>query len=151
MKIKLERQNNAVHFLATSEDGSVVNMDGSEAVGGQHRGIRPMQLLIAAMGGCSGIDIVAILNKQRQEIAEFSMEIDAESAPVEHHTVWRTIHAQVVLKGSIEPQKAIMAANLSFGKYCSVAKLLEEHATITFSIELNGEIIITNSIAEMND
>ena len=148
MKINLTRANNAVHFVAKNEFGNEVHMDGSETLGGQNLGIRPMQLLIAAMGGCSGIDIVAILKKQRQEIEEFSMEIDAENASVDHYSVWRTIHVLVTLTGNIEPEKAISAANLSFGKYCSVSKLLETHATITFSIKLNGTVIAQNFTAQ---
>ena len=65
MKIKLNRLDNAFHFEASNEDGKTVQIDAAEDIGGHNKGVRPMQLLIMGLGGCSGIDVINILKKQK--------------------------------------------------------------------------------------
>ena len=66
MRIVLERIDDAFHFEAKNEDGKIVDIDGAPAIGGHNMGVRPMQLLIMGLGGCSAIDVVLILQKQKQ-------------------------------------------------------------------------------------
>ena len=76
MKIQIERLNNAVHLRATNEDGAALEMDGSPTVGGENKGFRPMQMLLAALGGCSTIDIMNILKKQRKSVDDISIIVE---------------------------------------------------------------------------
>ncbi len=134
----LKRIDDAFNFEATAEDGNTVLMDGSKAIGGNEKGIRPMQMLIAAIGGCSAIDIVMILKKQKQEISSFEMEINGERESSKEPSLWQDIHIDFILKGNIDAEKAQRAIELSMDKYCSVSKTLEAAgAKITYSLKLN--------------
>lgn len=136
VKVTLERANDAFHFRAQNEDRHVIDLDASPAIGGQDKGFRPMQLLLAAVGSCSAIDIVSILKKQKQEIMSFNIEVDADRQDVEEHSVYKTIHLHFILGGQIDRDKAERAVRLSIDKYCSVAKALEATSTITYSITI---------------
>jgi putative redox protein len=142
MHIDLIRRNNAVHFEATTSEGNSIHFDGSPEIGGEGLGVRPMQSLLMALGGCSGIDVVMILQKQKQEITSFQMGIDGEREQGKDPALWKTIHVEYKLEGPIAPEKAKRAVELSMEKYCSVAKTLEANATITWTVLLNGEPVL---------
>jgi len=113
-------------------------MDSSPETGGQNFGIRPMQMLLMGLGGCSGIDIVSILKKQRQTVEDFSMTIDGEREKGKEPSLWETIHVVIHLKGDIDPDKAKKACELSMDKYCSVAATLRPgHTRITWEVKIN--------------
>ena len=76
MKISLKRLDDAFHFEAKNEDGRTVYMDAAEKIGGHNQGVRPTQLLLMALAGCSGIDIINILKKQQQQIDDFQVEVE---------------------------------------------------------------------------
>ena len=131
MKIVLERKNDAVHFEAKNEDGITVNIDGSPEIGGQNLGVRPMQLLLMGLGGCSGIDLKIIL--RREPITDIKITIDAERQKDVEPSLFEKIHVHFDLFGALNPKKVERAVSLSMDKYCSVAKTLEKTATITYS------------------
>ena len=138
MKMHLKRIDDAFNFQATAENGNTVLMDGSKEIGGNEKGIGPMQMLIAAIGGCSAIDIVMILKKQKQEITSFEMEINGERELNKEPSLWQDIHIDFILKGNIDADKAQRAIELSMDKYCSVSKTLEAAgAKITYALKLN--------------
>lgn len=139
MQIKLNRVDKDFNFEATNEDGNSILIDGAVSIGGHNKGMRPMQLLLAAIGGCSAIDIVSILRKQKQEIESFDIEVDGDREPVgvEGYSLFKTIVVHFILKGNIDADKAERAVKLSMEKYCSVSKTLEPTATITYKITLN--------------
>ncbi len=137
MRIELVRKNDQVHFEARNEEGIVIQIDGSPAIGGQNLGVRPMQMLLMALGGCSGIDTVSILKKQRQEIESFEISIDGEREQGKEPALFETIHVIFKLKGKIDIDKAQKAVSLSMDKYCSVAKTLEKTARITYEVQVN--------------
>ncbi|MGL4597436.1 MAG: OsmC family protein [Bacteroidia bacterium] len=141
MHIELKRINHAVHFEASNSEGNTINFDGSPEIGGEGKGVRPMQSLLMALGGCSGIDVVLILQKQKQTITDFRMGIDGEREQGVDPALWKDIQVVYHLAGQIDSSKAIRAVQLSMDKYCSVAKTLEVAATITWSVILNGEKI----------
>lgn len=141
MKIRLSRLNDAVHFQAVNEDGVAVQMDGAPAIGGEGNGARPMELLIMALGGCSGIDISLILKKQRLTMSHFDVEIDAEREQGKEPALFENIHAKFIVEGEIPVEKMNRAVELSMTKYCSVAKTLEKSANITYEVWLNNEKI----------
>lgn len=138
MRINIKRTDDDFLMEATNDTGNTVLMDGSESIGGHHKGMRPMQLLLTAVGGCSAIDIISILKKQRQKIESFEVEVDGDSVKVEDHSVYKTIVVHFKLRGEIDPEKAEKAAQLSFTKYCSVSKALEFSSDITFKVTVNG-------------
>ncbi|MEO6883073.1 MAG: OsmC family protein [Bacteroidia bacterium] len=137
MKIELKHMNDAFHFEAVNEMGNVVQIDSSTESGGQPKGAGPMQLLLMGLGGCSGIDVVMILKKQKQEITDFRISINADREKEKDHSFWKNIHIHFKLKGNIELGKAKRAADLSIEKYCSVAKMLEKTSKITYSVSVN--------------
>lgn len=137
MQIKINRIDNDYLMEAVNENGNTLLMDGSEAIGGHNKGMRPTQLLLSAVGGCSAIDIISILKKQKQEISAFEIVVDGTKESVEEYSLFRKIHIQYRLKGTIDKDKAERAAKLSMEKYCSVSKTLEPTAKITYSVHIN--------------
>jgi putative redox protein len=141
MKIKVTREGAPYHFVATGTKGHLVHMDEPPEAGGTGKGASPMQMLIMAMGGCSGIDIVMILEKQRQRVDSFDMEIEAERPPDTVGQPYHKIHAHYVLTGDIDPAKAQRAVKLSVDKYCGVSNTLRASASITATVSVNGETL----------
>lgn len=136
MKIQLKRKNDAVLMEATNESGNTLLLDGSPAVGGVDGGFRPMQTLLAALGGCSAIDIVDILKKQRQELDDLQVEINAEREGNQAPSVFTAIEVHFKFKGSLDEAKVKKAVQLSMDKYCSVARILEKTARLSYQISI---------------
>jgi len=140
MKVLLERLDDAFQFEAKNETGHSVIFDIAPKSGGKGNGVGPMQTLLMAMGGCSAIDVIMILKKQKQEITGFKIEIDGEREKEKEPSLWETAHAIFHLEGKIDPEKAKRAVQLSMEKYCSVSQTLEKAgARITWDIFVNGE------------
>lgn len=114
-------------------------MDEPPESGGTGQGVSPMQMMIMSMGGCSGIDIAMILEKSRQKVETFEMDLDAERPPNTVGQPYSKIHAHYILTGDIDPGKARRAVRLSITKYCGASKTLEATAEITSSVSVNGE------------
>ena len=138
MKIHLHRLDNAFHFLATNEAGNEIHLDTSPDEGGSGQGAGPMQTVIMALGGCSGIDIVSILQKGRQPIEGFDIDITYERARDQVPALFTTIHVHYLLSGDLDVEKVRRAVDLSLNKYCSVARILQATASITASFSVNG-------------
>ncbi|MFO7847801.1 MAG: OsmC family protein [Balneolaceae bacterium] len=137
MKISIQRLNDAVHMEAKNEDGVTLQMDGTGEIGGIFGGFRPMQMLLAAAGGCSAIDVVGILKKQGQNPDDLKIEVSGERVNVKQYSEFKTIHMHFILKGAhLEEKKVARAIDLSLNKYCSVSKTLEKTAEITSSYEV---------------
>ena len=81
MRAVVRRRNDGVHFVAETDSGGRVPIDGSPAIGGQGLGARPMELLLSALGGCAGIDVVGILAKQRQPVDDLVVRWRATARP----------------------------------------------------------------------
>lgn len=137
MKIIIKRTDDDFAMEAKNEDGNVINMDGPPQLGGHNSGFRPTQLLLAAVGGCSAIDVVMILKKQKQKIDSFEIEVDGEKEKVEEYSLFRDITIHFKLKGEIDLEKAERAVQLSIEKYCSVSKTLEPTAKINYKVSVN--------------
>ncbi|HMW58458.1 MAG TPA: OsmC family protein [Leptospiraceae bacterium] len=133
MEIELTRKNDGYLFEAKNESGNTVMIDASPAIGGSGGGARPMEVVIMALGGCSSIDIVNILKKQRQEITSFQVKIHAERREGETPSLFKSIHVDYYI-GGVDSDKAQRAADLSIEKYCSVSKLLEPTVKITYAV-----------------
>jgi putative redox protein len=122
--IKLSRVHGDFGFAASDENGHSVNMDSSPESGGQNFGVRPMQMLLMGLGGCSAIDVIAILKKQRQEVKDYKMVINGDREVGKEPSLWKNITIEFHLYGDIDPDKAAKAVDLSINKYCSVAATL---------------------------
>ena len=137
MKIVIKRTDDDFGMEAKNEDGNIITMDGPPNLGGHNSGFRPTQLLLAAVGGCSAIDVVMILKKQKQRIDSFEIEVDGEKEKVEEYSLFKDITIHFKLKGEIELEKAERAVQLSIEKYCSVSKTLEPTAKISYKVSVN--------------
>lgn len=137
MKINIKRLNENFHMEASNEDGNTLQMDSSPEIGGEGKGMRPRQMLLAALGGCSAIDVILILKKQKQEITDFDVEVEGESEKVEHYSLFRDITLHFKIKGKVDLDKAERAVKLSIDKYCSVSKTLEPTAKINYKVTVN--------------
>ncbi len=138
MKVTLNRVNDNFHFQLKNERGHIVDVDNKSEFGGDDLGASPMELLLMGVAGCSSIDIITILKKQRQEITSFKAEVEGVRVPIEDAKPFKEITVVFYLEGKIDAEKALRAAELSFDKYCSVSKTLEPTATIHFKVVLNN-------------
>jgi putative redox protein len=138
MRIQLKRIDDNFNMEAVSEDGNKAIMDGGENIGGKNKGVRPMQMLIMGLGGCSAIDVMLILKKQKQQVDDFQITIDADREQGKEPALWTNAHLTFHFKGSVEKEKAERAVQLSMDKYCSVAETLRKAGTkITYAIKIN--------------
>ncbi len=136
MKIILARQNDAMHMVAENDSHNTVAMDGTPDLGGLNLGMRPMQLLLAALAGCSSIDVLSILSKMQQKVDDFRVEVTGEREKVGEANLFKKIHLHFILTGNISPEKVERAIELSLTKYCSVSKMIDNVATITGDFEI---------------
>ncbi len=137
MKINIKRINDDFKMEAVNEEGASLVMDAAKDIGGNDEGLRPMQLLLSALGGCSAIDVILILKKQKQVIESFEIEVDGEREKTGDVSLFRKIVLHFKIKGDIDKDKAERAVQLSVDKYCSVAKTLEPTAKITYKVTVN--------------
>ena len=140
MKIILNRINDDYLFECTNSVGNSILLDNLSA-SENSKGVSPMESLLMAVAGCSGIDMVSILKKQRQEITDFKAEVEGERVEVDEAKPFKTIMVKFFVEGNIDPKKAERAAALSFEKYCSVSKTLEPNVTVNYEVYVNGEKI----------
>ena len=136
MQIKLKRKNNKFNFEAINEGGQTVEIDANPAIGGEGRGFRPMEMMLVGLGGCSGIDMVNILTKQKEELTDIQIEINA-TRRTEEPPIFEEIDINFSLHGNLNEQKVARAINLTFDKYCSVANILSRSAKINFTYTIN--------------
>ncbi|PWC52995.1 OsmC family protein [Azospirillum sp. TSO22-1] len=126
-------------FVGESGSGHAVVMDAAPAVGGRDLGIRPMEMLLLGMGGCSSIDVLMILKKGRQTVTDCWVELEAERAETDPK-VFTKIHAHFVVTGSkLDPAKVERAIALSAEKYCSASVMLGAMARITHDFEVRED------------
>lgn len=123
----------------TEVDGHHLVMDVSPEAGGQNLGPRPKPLLMSALSGCSGMDVVSILDKMQVKGYKLRIEMDADST-TEHPITYHTIRMDFIFDGeNIPPDKVRKAVNLSLERYCGVMAMLRKAANIIQRIFINGE------------
>ena len=144
MEVVLKRLDNDFHFEGMGTSSVPVHIDAAEGIGGHNAGARPMELLLMGIGGCTAIDVILILKKQRQAIEDFQIRISGNREKIEgtEKTPFREINIQFELKGAIDGNKALKAIQLSMEKYCSATAQLEPSATITHTLVLNSNQFI---------
>jgi len=136
-KVSLTRIGEPFYFEAKNSAGNTIHIDAGSAIGGTGKGVRPMELLLMGLAGCSGIDVVMILQKQRQKIESMHVEVVGERDEGDAATPYKRIVIKFIFKGEIEELHLKRAIDLSLEKYCSVAKTLDKTATITAEYSLN--------------
>jgi len=123
-------------FVGESASGHSVVMDGAPDAGGRNLGVRPMEMLLLGLGGCTAFDVVSILQKSRQQISDCEVEVEAERAD-EVPSVFTRIHVHFIVSGrELDRAKVSKAVSLSADKYCSASRMLEKAATITHDFEI---------------
>jgi putative redox protein len=126
-----------VSFKATSETGHTVTIDGPPDLGGENRGVRPMEMVLMGVGGCTAFDVIRILQKARQNVTDCVTELTsrrAETIP----SVFEAIHIHFVVTGdSLDEKKVERAVELTARRYCSASIMLERGGVnITHSFEV---------------
>ena len=123
-------------FEGASGSGHRVTMDVAPEVGGQNLGLRPMEMVLLGLGGCTAIDVLHMLRKGRQPITDMRGELDADRAD-DVPKVFTRIHLHFVLTGAgLDPHKIERAINLSASKYCSASMMLNKTAEMTHDFEI---------------
>ncbi|MFV9484173.1 OsmC family protein [Christiangramia sp. ASW11-125] len=140
MKISLKRINENYLFETVNERGNIVMLDNKSDE--EPKGASPMDLLLRGIAGCSSIDIVMILRKQNHELEDLQVEVDGYRQDGAVPNVFKKIHLDFILKGDVPASKVARAVKLSMDKYCSVSKMLEKAAEISYSVNLNSEKVI---------
>jgi putative redox protein len=133
MEINLIRKNDKFNFEATNSVGQVVELDAKTEIGGEGKGFRPMEMLLVGLGGCSGIDMVNVLNKQKEPLRDIKIGIKATRKDEEIPPIFDVIDIHFELSGALNPQKVERALALTFDKYCSVSNIIGRSATINFT------------------
>ena len=128
-----------VQFVGESGSGHSIVLDGPEEHGGRNTGVRPMELMLLGMGGCTAFDVIQILKKSRQPIDNCIVELNAERAD-EIPSVFTHIHAHFKLYGKGLRESVVeRAIKLTAEKYCSASIMLEKTAKITHDYEIISE------------
>lgn len=121
-------------FDGQSQSGHVLHMDASTD---HHAGMSPMEAVLTALCGCTSVDVVSILQKKREPLTSLTVTADAEQA-AEPPRIFTKIHLTYKIHGNVSRKAAEDAVSLSKNKYCSVSKMLEKAADISYSIELDA-------------
>ena len=123
-------------FVAETGSGHALVIDGPPEIGGRNIGMRPMELMLLGVGGCSSVDVIEILKKARQDVADCEVEIQAERAD-KHPKVFTKIHLQFRVTGRhLKPAQVERAVRLSAEKYCSASLMLQATVEITHACEI---------------
>jgi putative redox protein len=138
IRVEIERIHGDYGFEARDAMGHTITMDTSPETGGDNFGVRPMQTLLLALAGCSGIDIISILKKQRLKVESFKAIVEGEREKDVEPSLWETVNVYFQLEGDIDDDKAKRACQLSMEKYCSVAETLRRAgAKLTWTVSVN--------------
>lgn len=124
-------------LVAENETGQEVALTPSAKQNGV--GPSPVELVAMGLGGCSSVDVLAILEKQRQPVERYEVRLHAQRDRENVPAVFTALHLHFIVDGDVAPEKVKRAIDLSLDTYCSVAKMLEKTATITYSYTVNGE------------
>lgn len=134
MKVTLSRVGPAA-FDAEAESGGTLTLDGAPSIGGEGRGMRPMELLLTALAGCASMDVVHILRKQKEPLEDLRIEAEGEREDATPAPFTR-IHLRFVATGDVHRGKLERAVKLAVEKYCSVGESLDPAIEVTHEAAL---------------
>lgn len=128
-----------VMFVGESETGHAMVLDGAPEIGGRNLGMRPMEMLLLGMGGCTAIDVMLILKKSREQVKDCVIELQAQRADTDPK-VFTAIHVHFIVIGKdLKEANVKRAIDLSAEKYCSASIMLGKTANITHDYEIREE------------
>lgn len=137
MRVELVRVDDAFHFEAVGLSGVAQHIDAATNIGGHNAGARPMEMLLMGLAGCSAIDVILILQKQKQVIDDFRMTVDGLREKDATPAPFQKIHITYTLKGALDENRVKRAIDLSMDKYCSATAQFRPTAEITYSFEIS--------------
>ena len=140
MNIQMNRLDDAFHFQAIGPSDIPIHIDAGKGVGGAGNGARPMELVAMGLAGCSAIDFILILKKQRQELTDIRINIEAKRFENQTPSPFEHINFKFLLVGKLDEKKVAKALHLSIEKYCSVAEMVKSTAKIDYSFEILDRI-----------
>jgi len=127
---------NGMSFESSADSGFKLNLGTSEQFGGADDGFRPMELMLISLAGCTGMDVISILQKKRQEVSSFEVKVHAERAQ-EHPKVFTKLTLEYIVSGkNIDPEAVNRAVELSSTKYCPAQSMLAQAVPITHTITI---------------
>ncbi|MBK5971278.1 MULTISPECIES: OsmC family protein [Thiorhodovibrio] len=127
-----------VAMMAESESGHALVMDGPPEFGGRNLGVRPMEMLLLGMGGCTQFDVMLILGRARQQVTDCVVELEAERAETDPK-IFTRIHAHFIVTGhDLSERHVERAIKLSAEKYCSASIMLGASAEVTHDFEIRA-------------
>jgi putative redox protein len=138
MQVELVRVDDAFHFEAYGKSAVAQHIDAATDIGGHNAGARPMEMLLMGLAGCSAIDVILILTKQKQVIEDFRLKVDGMREKGATPAPFKKIHITYLLKGQLDSDKVKRAIDLSMDKYCSATAQLRPSAEITYSFEVEN-------------
>lgn len=135
--IELNRVHGDYGFEVKDMHGQTIKIDNSPDHGGDDFGVRPMQMLLMALAGCSGMDVISILKKQKQNVTDYKTIVHGEREHGVEPSVWKHVQLEFIIYGDVDKAKAQRAVDLSMHKYCSVAETLRRAgAKLTWSVSV---------------
>lgn len=130
---------NNMKFSGKASSGHTLTMDADQDAGGHNEGFRPMELLLVGFGGCSGMDVISILRKKRQQVTGLEINVKGEKSD-SYPKIYQEVHIEYIVKGkSVEKEAVERAISLSLEKYCSVGATLAKAGKITNSYRIVEE------------
>jgi putative redox protein len=128
-----------MQFTGTASSGHTLIMDAEDESGGHNKGFRPMELLLVGFGGCSGMDMISILRKKKQQVSGLAINVQGEKSDTVPR-IYKKVHIEYVIKGKgVEKAAVERAIDLSLEKYCSVGATLARTGTITHTYKIIEE------------
>jgi putative redox protein len=140
MEVKAKvRYTDGLQFVGESQTGHAIVMDSDPEFGGRNTGMRPMELLLISIGGCSGMDVASVLKKKREKVTGIEVNVKGVKAE-EHPQKYTAIELEYLVRGRNLSEEAVKRAiGLSMDKYCSVKATLEGTAKISYSYKIIEE------------
>jgi len=136
VEIIIKREKEPFKLIAENDLGIKIPMDGAPDIGGGNEGFRPMQMVLAGLGGCASIDLIMILKKQRQNLKDIEIRVTGDRDPAAVPSPFTKMNLHFILKGEVDEKKAAQAVEWAVTKYCSVGTMLEKSGPITYSFEI---------------
>lgn len=139
VKVDVNWLGEGYHFEAGNEQGGLIRIDGNTSGNGLDSGMSPMQMLLAGAAGCSAIDVISILEKQRQDLTSLTVDVTGDRVKLDAgYSEYKSIHMHFNLSGNLDEKKVARALELSITKYCSVSKALEKTSEISYDFEIRN-------------
>lgn len=137
VKVDVNWLGDGYRFEAGNEQGGLIRIDGNTNAGGLESGMSPMQMLLAGAAGCSAIDVISILEKQRQDLKSLTVDVTGDRVKLDAgYSEYKSIHMHFTLSGNLDEKKVARALELSITKYCSVSKALEKTSAISYDFTI---------------